>query len=356
MVPAIVTITVAVFLLVNFLVNWVVELARAQQRMKARRRALERSELAEAPPEAPSLKRVAIEEPLASVLVWSTDPAVLAQFRRALALGGYRVDTVATLHEASVVLGSEAFDLLVVGASGAVPRLDELLQVGHLHDPAPDLIAVHGPDQALEIPTETTPNATIALPCKDRSLVAQIRAALTKRTQRLDAERPRVRLVTANRPQSAAKHIINVPAGLFIAPNHTWVSIQPNGDVRIGLDDFALKLLASAVDDVELPLPNDQVGKTAPLFSLYRGTQSIEIHSPIDGQVTAVNDALHRDPELLSADPYARGWICTLKAKNLAQELRELRLGEDAVHWYADEVERHLENRASGAQDSDARN
>jgi len=345
MVPAIVTITVAVFLVVNFLVNWVVELVRARRRMKARRLALERSEIAEAPPEAPSLKRVAVEEPLASVLVWSTDPAVLTQFRRALALGGYRVDTVTTLPEASLVLGSEPFDLLVVGASGAVPRLDELVQVGRLHDPAPDVIAVHGPSQALELPPETAADSTIALPCKDKTLLAQVRTALEQRAQRLEAERPRVRLVTANRPQSSAKHIINVPAGLFIAPNHTWVSIQPNGDVRIGLDDFALKLLASAVDDVELPLPNDQVGKTVPLFSLYRGTQAIEIRSPIDGQVTAVNDALHHDPELLSTAPYTRGWVCTLRAKNLTEELRELRLGEDALHWYRDEVERHLESR-----------
>jgi glycine cleavage system H lipoate-binding protein len=353
MVPAIVAITVAVFLVVNFLVNWVVELVRGRRRVRARHRILERSEIAEAPAEAPSLKRVAVDEPLASVLVWSTNPTLLTQFRRALALAGYRVDTVATLPEASLVLGSEPFDLLVVGASGAVPRLDELVQVGRLHDPAPDLIVVHGPNQALEIPGEVTASTTITFPCKDRSLVAQVKAALAERTARLEAERPRVRLVAANRPQSSAKHIINVPAGLFIAPNHTWVSIQPNGDVRIGLDDFALKLLASAVDDVELPLRNDQVGKTVPLFSLYRGTQTIEILSPIDGEVTAVNEALHRDPDLLASAPYTQGWICTLKARNLSQELRELRLGEDAMHWYMDEVDRHLRSRAGLAASAD---
>ncbi len=347
MVPAIVAITVAVFLLVNFFVNWAVEVARARRRREARRRVLVRAERAEAPAETPSLRRVAVDDPLASVLVLGTDPEVLGQCRRALALSGYRVDTVESVREASQVLGTQPFDLLLLAATGRVSSLDELVQVGRLHDPAPDVIAVHGADAKLETPPEVTLAGTITLPCRDHLLVAQVQKLLATRTERLVAERPRVRLVTDNRSASPAKHIINVPAGLFIAPNHTWIAIQPNGEVRIGLDDFAIKTLASAVDDVELPLPNDQVGKTVPLFSLYRGTQTLDITSPIEGQVTAVNSALHHDPELLSVAPYTKGWICTLKAKNLAGALQALTIGEEAMPWYLDEVERHLRAQTS---------
>jgi glycine cleavage system H lipoate-binding protein len=345
MVPAIVAVTVAVFLMVSCAVNWIGELSRARRRAATRRRTLQRAEVAEAPPEVKSLTRVAIDDPLADVLVWGTDPAVLAQVRRTLSLGGYRVDSVTTLSDASRVLGAEPFDLLLLCAEGEVTHLDELLQVARLHEPRPEIIVVHPTGHPLAVPSESVPATSIELPVTDRRLLRQVHRVLDERAKRLDEERPKVRLVTGGRASSPAKHVINVPAGLFIAPNHTWISIQPNGEVRIGLDDFALKLIAAAVDDVELPLLDDRVGKTSPLFSLYRGAKALDITSPINGQVTTVNDALHRDPALLSSAPYTKGWVCTLKANNLAEELRDLRLGEDSVNWYVDEVERHLRTR-----------
>ena len=118
MVPAIVAITVAVFLMVSFVVNWIGEFARSRRRATKRRLTLQRAEVAEPPPEVQTLTRVAVDEPLADVLAWGADPAVLAQVRRALSLEGYRVDTVTALSDASRVLGAEPFDLLLLCAEG----------------------------------------------------------------------------------------------------------------------------------------------------------------------------------------------------------------------------------------------
>jgi hypothetical protein len=66
-------------------------------------------------------------------------------------------------------------------------------------------------------------------------------------------------------------------------------------------------------------------------------------NAPIDGVVKAVDQALARHPEAINADPYAMGWICSLSPKNLAANLKRLRVAEEAKSWLKSEVERFQE-------------
>ena len=38
-----------------------------------------------------------------------------------------------------------------------------------------------------------------------------------------------------------------------------------------------------------------------------------DIYAPVSGTITAVNDALEDQPELLNSDPYGEGWLCSIE-------------------------------------------
>ena len=38
-----------------------------------------------------------------------------------------------------------------------------------------------------------------------------------------------------------------------------------------------------------------------------------DLYSPVSGTVTAINDALESEPELLNEDPYGDGWLLALE-------------------------------------------
>ena len=94
---------------------------------------------------------------------------------------------------------------------------------------------------------------------------------LIRRRDRIEKEiAPRVQLVTAAVEESHSPNVINVPGGIYVSPEHTWVGIDITGEARIGLDDFALKSLED-IKDIEFPAQGSQVRKGEPLFSLRRG-------------------------------------------------------------------------------------
>jgi glycine cleavage system H protein len=44
-----------------------------------------------------------------------------------------------------------------------------------------------------------------------------------------------------------------------------------------------------------------------------------EIYAPLSGTVRSVNEALRDAPEVLNADPYGEGWICTIEVHDATQ-------------------------------------
>ena len=103
---------------------------------------------------------------------------------------------------------------------------------------------------------------------------------------------------------------MNIPAELRYSSDHEWVRVD--GDVAtIGITDYAQDALGDVVF-VELPDAGLAVG-TGDSFSEVESTKSVsDIYAPVTGAVSAVNDALESQPELLNSDPYGEGWICRI--------------------------------------------
>jgi glycine cleavage system H protein len=157
-------------------------------------------------------------------------------------------------------------------------------------------------------------------------------------------------MVTPSVGESDSRHEINVPAGVFVSSGHSWARLLLNGMVRVGIDDFTHKTIGR-IDSVELPGKGRMVAKGDPLFSLLQGNRSLSVPSPVSGRVAGVNVELLDHPELIKLKPYELGWFCRIEPSKLNEDLKELKVGEDAVSWYREEVDRYTEMKQKIAQE-----
>jgi len=130
------------------------------------------------------------------------------------------------------------------------------------------------------------------------------------------------------------------PAGVQLSPQHAWLKPDPTGGLEIGADALIAHAIGAA-RRVILPRVGDQVTAGQPLFRLERDGRGIIIPSAVTGRVMAVNSRLADHPELLSSDPYGRGWVCYLTPTE--EHPVALRFGEKATLWLANEFVRFRE-------------
>jgi len=112
-----------------------------------------------------------------------------------------------------------------------------------------------------------------------------------------------------------------IPRDLSYTPQHEWVRIT-GGVARVGITDYAQDALG---DVVFVGVPS--VGTTVAVdesFTEVESTKSVsDIYAPVAGTITAVNDALASQPELLNQDPYGAGWICEITLQGEAPSLMD---------------------------------
>ncbi len=101
-----------------------------------------------------------------------------------------------------------------------------------------------------------------------------------------------------------------IPDDLRYEESHEWIQTS-DGSVRVGISDFAQDELGDVVY-VELPDEGDDLTK-GDEFGVVESIKAVsDIYAPVSGTVTAVNEALFDEPELLNDDPYGEGWMLEL--------------------------------------------
>ena len=130
---------------------------------------------------------------------------------------------------------------------------------------------------------------------------------------------------------------MSVPADVFLDGGHTWVKVAPSGKAEIGLDSFA-ETLVGTVDAVVLPEVGTKVSRGDMLFALRQSNRRAGFSSPVDGVVTDVHKDVNWNPEMIHRNPYKYGWICSIKPRNLAENLKELRIANEARAWLREEA------------------
>ena len=92
---------------------------------------------------------------------------------------------------------------------------------------------------------------------------------------------------------------------------HEWVVVDAKS-VTVGITDFAQSQLG---DVVFLELPS--TGRKLAVRESFGVVESVkaasDLYSPVAGRITAVNEKLAANPELVNSDPYGDGWILKLE-------------------------------------------
>jgi glycine cleavage system H protein len=104
------------------------------------------------------------------------------------------------------------------------------------------------------------------------------------------------------------------PANFRYTKQHEWADVK--GDVAtIGITDYAQHELGDVVF-AELPKVGAKVeaGKS---FGTVESVKAVsEIYSPVTGEVTEINGALHDTPETINSDPHGAAWLIKVKLAN----------------------------------------
>jgi glycine cleavage system H protein len=104
---------------------------------------------------------------------------------------------------------------------------------------------------------------------------------------------------------------MNVPEELRYSAEHEWVRVE-GASATIGITDFAQDSLGDIVF-VQLPDVGTDVIAGAGITEIESTKSVSDIYAPVTGTVTAVNEALEDQPELVNQDPYGAGWIMTIE-------------------------------------------
>ncbi|MFZ7103187.1 MAG: glycine cleavage system protein GcvH [Peptococcaceae bacterium] len=107
------------------------------------------------------------------------------------------------------------------------------------------------------------------------------------------------------------------PNNLKYTAEHEWVDL---GSKKVGISYYAQEALGDVVF-VELPEVGAEleVGDSLGVIESVKAVS--DIYAPVKGRVTAVNEELLDNPELINQDPYGRGWILELEITGGEQEL-----------------------------------
>jgi len=118
-------------------------------------------------------------------------------------------------------------------------------------------------------------------------------------------------------------------------PGHTWALQESPTLARVGMDDFGARL-AGKVDAITLPRRGQWLRQGQKFATLHRAGQQVDLVSPVEGEVTAVNEKLLSDPAAANADPYGQGWFVSVLSPDLKISLRNLLNGSLARKCISD--------------------
>jgi len=339
----IVVTTIIAFIVVDLVLRVLLKRVTEARMKKERERALDVGLKLDVSEEAPSLKRVELDNPKARILAVDDEETILNSFRKILVLAGYSIDTVERGAEALGLIRKNDYDFIFTDLK--MPEMDgvELTKAAKHLRPDIDIIVITG-YASIETAVETVKHGAMAYmekPFTEDELLDFLKTALIKRQDNLEKQmRHKIRLIKPGTRESRSRYELNVPSGVFISPQHAWAKLEMNGTVRIGPDDLIRKIFDN-VDQVELPQAGQVIEKGKPLFSIRYADFSLDIPSPLSGKVTSVNSEHAEHPEWLSIKPFELSWMCGIEPSNLANELPDLKIGHDSVDWYHAEIERY---------------
>jgi len=353
-------VAIIIFIIADIIIRYVAKKIREKKTQTEREEALKVSLNLDFSSEAKTLKRAEVENPIARILCVDDEAVILDSFRKILVLDGYSVDTVEAGKEALGLIQNHSYDFLFTDLK--MPEMDGVevtKSVKHLR-PDIDVVIITG-YATVETAVECMKFGAmdyVQKPFTEDELLAFTKKALIKRKDRIKKLlKPKVHITHAGVTAKSKTPEFLIPGGVFISEGHCWANINEDGTVKIGIDDFAKKLIGK-IDAIEFPNQGKNVSKGQPLFSIKQGTRSITFHSPVSGKVKEINEPVNRDLESFEFSSYEGNWICEIDAAELDSEIKQLKIGKEAISFYQKDIEnlQDLKRKSTVGKEEDKSN
>jgi len=353
----IVLVSIVAFMLLNLAARQMFLKLHENKRLAEREEALAVSLRLDFTRESKTLKRVEVKDPVARILCVDDEEVILNSFRKVLVLDGYSVDTVETGQEVLGLIQTHQYDFVFTDLKmPAMSGTDVVKSVKHLR-PDIDVVIITG-FATVESAVECMKYGAIDYvekPFTEGELRAFVKHALIKRNDRIEKQlKPRVHVMGPAETDRSFGREFSIPGGVLVSTGHCWASLAEDGTARIGLDDFAKKLIGS-IDTIDFPAIGMNVKAGQPLFSVKQGDRRAQFHAPLSGTVVKINEKLRKDCAVLEEMSYGKNWICVIDGNDLDAELPELKIGRSAVALFQEDIDRFLAfvQKANGREASD---
>lgn len=123
----------------------------------------------------------------------------------------------------------------------------------------------------------------------------------------------------------------DIPKELLYTEDHEYVKPDSDGNVVIGITDYAQGELGDIVF-IELPKVGASFGKHD-VFGTVEAVKAVsELYAPVSGEVVAVNDRLDKEPALVNTSPYGDGWMIKLRLKDQGEKQALMDAGAYSAH------------------------
>ena len=118
----------------------------------------------------------------------------------------------------------------------------------------------------------------------------------------------------------------------YLHPGHTWIRETPDGEVLVGIDEFAAALIGR-VDGLELPRTMRRVRQGEIAVTIRHGARTVRLISPVTGRVVGKNEMVRERPSLVSDSPYGDGWLLRVRPRRLDGQIHNLIGGKQSHEW-----------------------
>lgn len=108
---------------------------------------------------------------------------------------------------------------------------------------------------------------------------------------------------------------MNIPANLKYTKTDEWFDPATGA---MGLSDYAQSQLSDIVFVEIVVSVGDALAQGKAMASVESVKAAAESYAPVSGKVSAINEELAGNPEVLNSDPYIKGWMVKVEGGNAA--------------------------------------
>jgi glycine cleavage system H protein len=136
---------------------------------------------------------------------------------------------------------------------------------------------------------------------------------------------------------SMDRHVapLTTPEQLQYTPKHMWALTTPEGNVRVGISDYAQRHLRGVAR-----MHVDPIGKEINKMDSFGTAETwmvmFDLYSPASGKIVKINEQLRTHPNIVNEDPYNKGWLVEIRPNNsltCREEMDSLMSAKEYFEW-----------------------